>query len=276
LFTNALKLEESDAKSFFCNILKLVRECVGDNGDSLNLSIDVIMCLMNADGISKQFILSIVNQLSFKKVGGGSDSSRKWIEMMKPLTVDFECSNDELKKAFQNVHFGGFIANDLNELTFAKYFKSVDDITLYGYAGIKMTVREIRKEIDGINEWVKVERVSILDCKLEDKDIDDEITNSSKLERLEINLCYVTEKGFFNLCNWMITVEEVRLLSIKEIKVEWWNVLLEVIVNAKEKNDGDLALKKLVIYKCPLMNDEIKEKILQCGITVGKNPLTRM
>jgi len=37
---------------------------------------------------------------------------------------------------------------------------------------------------------------------------------------------------------------------------------VEVIVNAKEKNDGNLALKKLVIYKCPLMNDEIKEKVI--------------
>ena len=42
---------------------------------------------------------------------------------------------------------------------------------------------------------------------------------------------------------------------------EWWNVLVEVIVNAKKKNDGDLALKKLEIIGCPLMSDEMKEVI---------------
>jgi len=286
LFTNALKLEESDAKSFFCNILKLVRECDGDNDQSFKLSIDVIMCLMIKGVISKQFILSIVNQLSFKEVGRSSKSSlnllkrvfsdidssssrRKWIEMMKPLTVDFECSNDELKKAFENVHFGKFKVNKLNKLKYAKYFGSVDKIQLNGRsAKITTSVRDIRKEIDGIIECVKVKMVSILKCKLEDKDIDDKITKSSKLEWLKISYCYVTEKGFFNLCKWMITVEEFTLYGIKEMKVEWWNVLVEVIVNAKEKNDGDLALKKLVINRCPFMNDEIKKKIVQCGITL--------
>jgi len=272
LFTNALKLEESDVKSFFCNILKLVRECLSDENDaSFQLSIYVIMCLMNADVISKQFILSIANQLSFKKVGSSS-SRRKWIEMMKPLTVDFECSNDDLKKAFENVHFGWFEVDELNELNYAKYSGSVDWIRLSGYdEKITTTVREIRKEIDGINEWVKVKRVNIWKCKLGNKYIDDEITKSSELEWLVVYDCYVTKKGLFNLCKWMITVEVCELRKIKGMKVEWWNVLVEVIVNAKEKNGGDLALKKLEIDDCPLMNDKIKKKILQCGITLIVN-----
>jgi len=272
LFTNALNLEESDAKSFFCNILKLVRECVGDKyGESFELSIDVIMCLINNDVVSKQFILSIVNQLSFKKVGRSSSSSRrKWIEMMKPLTVDFECSNDELKKAFENVHFEVFNVFELNELMYAKYFGSVYEIKLNGrMAIIATTVKDIHKEIDGIIEWVKVKRVCIWKCKLDDKDVDDNITTTTKLELLQIDNCDVTEQGFFNLCKWMITVEGFELRNIKEITVDWWNVLVEVIVNAKEMKDGDLALKELWIIDCPFMNDEIKEKIVQCGITLN-------
>ena len=270
LLVNALKLKESDAKSFFCNILKLVRECVSDgNDESFCLSIDVIMSLMNADVISKQFVLSIVNQLSFKDVGGSIrndfNSSRKWIKMMKPLTVDFECSNDELKKAVENVHFGKFEVYKLNELKYAKYSGSVDQIMLNGGYLAEITItteRDMRKEIDGVTEWVKVKSVYIWDCILEDKDIDDKITKSSKLEWLGIATCYVTEKGFFNLCNWMVTVEEFELISIEGMKAEWWNVLVEAIVNAKEKKDGDLALKKLVIIGCALMNDEIKEKVI--------------
>ena len=268
LFTNALKLEESDAKSFFCNILKLVRECDGDNDESFQLSIDVIMCLVNADVISKQFILSIVDQLSFKEVGSSSGSSRKWIEMMKPLTVDFQCSDDELKNAFKNVRFWDFTANELNELKYAKYSGSVYDIILHGYmVEVRTSVRDIRKEIHGIIEWVKFKRVDIWNCRLEDKDIVDKITKSSKFEWLVIENCYAAEKGFLNLCKWMITVETCGLGNIKQMKAEWWNVLVEVIVNAKEKNDGDLALKKLEIKRCPLMNDEMKDKVIMFILT---------
>ena len=269
LFTNAVKLEESDAKRFFCNILTSVRECVpGKNNESFELSIDVIMCLMNKDDISKQFILSIVNQLSFKEVG--SSSVPKLIEMMKLLREDFECSDAELKKAFENVHFGRFIVMQLNDLKYAKFLASVDLIELNGnrmggvYMGgpmATMTVKEIRQEIDGINEWGKVTRVSIWNCNLEDEDLEDKITKSYKLEWLYISGCYVTEQGFFNLLKWIIKCEEFELDEIKNMKVEWWNALVETIENSKKKNDGDFALKELKIRRCPLMNDEIKEKV---------------
>ena len=271
LFTNAVKLEESDAKRFFCNILTSVRQCVsGYDDESLQLSIDVIMCFMNKDVISKQFILSIVNQLSFKDVGIVSinviDSLRKLIEMMKLLREDFECSDAELKKAFENVHFGVFYVNELNDLKYAKFLASVylirlDGGRIYGPMAT-MTVRDIRQEIDGINEWGKAKRVSISNCRLEGEDVEDKVPKSYKLEFLYIGGCYVTEQGFFNLLKWMITCEGFDLDEIKNIKVEWWNALVETIENSKKKNDGDFPLKELVISRCPLMNDEIKEKVI--------------
>ena len=265
LFTNAVKLEESDAMKFFSNILTSVRECVGGGDASFQLSIDVIMCLMNKDVISKQFILSIVNQLSFKEVGIFRNSAVKLNEMMKLLREDFECSDPELKKAFENVHFGRFFVIELNDLKYAKFLASVDEITLDGsrYDGpmATMTVRDIRQEIDGINEWGKVKRVSIWKCNLEGEDVEDKITKSYKLKWLEISECHVTEQGFFNLLKWMITCEKFELRSIENMKVEWWNALVETIENSKKKNDGDFALKELKISRCPLMNDEIKEKV---------------
>ena len=284
LFTNALKLKESDAKSFFCKILTLVRKCVrGYDDESFRLSIDIIMCLMNKDVISKKFILSIVNQLSFKVVGSNIISSGisvpKLNEMMKLLRDDFECSDAELKKAFENVHFGEFEVNELNELKYAKFLASFDWIRLDGYrfavadlislGDVRMdrrratsTVRDIRQEIDGINEWGKVNRVSIWSFNLEDEDVEDKITKSYKLELLNIRGCYVTEQGFFSLLKWMITCEKLELNGIKNMKVEWWNALVETIENSKKKNDGDLALEELVIIGCPLMKEEIKEKVI--------------
>ena len=247
-------------------MLKLVRECVDDEYDApFQLSVDVIMCLMNKDVISKQFILSIVNQLSFKNVGrygiSRRNSSRKLIEMMKLLLHDFECLEVELNKVLENVHFRQFEVFGLNEFKYAKCLASVDVIILDGDMAT-ITTRDICKEIDGINECVKIKEVSIVNCKLEDEDIEDKITKSYKLEWLCIRGCYVTEQGFFNLLKWMITVEQCILNDIEEMKGKWWNMLVEAVVSAKKKNDGNLSLRKLWIKDCPYMKDEIKEKVI--------------
>ena len=127
MFKNASNLKEVKCENFFHLVLKLVRECVTANDGSFRLSIDVIMCLMNKDVINKQFILSIVNQLSFKDVKYGSD---KLIEMMKGLLDDFGCCDGELEKAFENVHIRCFNVDELNCLKFAKFLASVDFIEL--------------------------------------------------------------------------------------------------------------------------------------------------
>ena len=263
MFTNAAKLKETNCKHFFENVLKLVRECVEERvNESFNLSIDVIMCLMSNNVIDKEFVLSIINQLSFENFYSIS-SSRKLIEMMESLIRNFECDDFELKKAFENVRFGYFEVIELNELRFAKYLASCDEIALDG--NVTTTVRDIRKEIDEINEWLECKRVGIVFCKLQGEEFDDDdITKCSKLEYLGIVHCKVNKNSFNNLCKWAIasSVEEFKLVGIKDMKDEWWNVLLDAIMNAKEKNDGDLALKKLLIIECPFMNEEIKEKVI--------------
>ena len=141
MFTNAARLKETNCKHFFENALQLVRECVEEGRDeSFNLSMDVIMCLMSNDVIDKHFILSIIHQLSFKSVGS-SISSRKVIEVMKSLIQNFECVDFELKKAFENVHFGYFLVDELNEETYAKFLASYDKIRLNDvYRKVMMTM----------------------------------------------------------------------------------------------------------------------------------------
>ena len=268
MFRNAANLKEIDCYDFFCNILNLVRECFDDDtidddvDEPFKLSIDIIMCLMNKDFICKQFFLSIVNQLSFKNVSGRCKD--KLIEMMKGLMADFECSDFELKKAFESVHFRWFEVNELNGLKYSKFLASADLIGLNGrMTTITMTVRDIRKAIDGLYEWVKFRCVSIVCCKLQDEHFENEIAESSKLQELQIYKCNVTEQSLFNLCKWIISslVEELILDTIEDMKVEWWKVLVDAIVHAKEMRDGDLALRKLRIRGCPVMNDEMKKKV---------------
>ena len=255
MFKNAANLKEVKCENFFHLVLTVVRKCVSDDYDeSFRVSIDVIMCLMNKDVINKQFILSIVNQLSFTNVTYGSD---KLIEMTKGLLDDFSCDNGELKKAFENVHFREFIVNEENCLKFAKFLASVDSIELNGrMATITTTVKCI---LNAINEC---RDLRILNCKLQDEDLKKEIIECPKLKKLMIGLCYVNEQSFYHLCKLIINVREVYLHDIEGMEGEWWSTMLEAIVRAKENNNGDLSLGKLEIKRCPLMNDEMRIKVI--------------
>ena len=255
MFKNAANLQEVKCENFFHLVFTLVRECVTDNRESFQLSIDVIMCLMNKDVINKQFILSIVNQLSFKNV----HSSNKLIEMMKGLLDDFGCCDAELEKAFENVDFRLFEVTEMNCLKFAKFLASVDWIELDGFkATITMTVKCI---LNAISECRDLRGVGIWNCKLQDEDLKEEIIDCPKLEKLVIRDCYANEQSFYHLCKLSINVGEVYLNGIRGMKGEWWRMMVETIVRAKKNHDGDFALRMLKIEDCPLMNDEMKNKV---------------
>ena len=235
-----------------------MRECVTDYDDeSFKLSIDVIMCLVNKDVINRQFILSIVNQLSFKGVDNYSSSS-KLIEMMKGLLDDFSCCDGELKKAFENVHFGWFYVTELNCLKFAKFLASVYLIELDG----RMATTTVKYIFNAISECWDLRRVMIWYCKLQDKDLKEEIIECPKLEELTIGGCDVSKNSFCHLCKLVISVRRVYLSDIEGMKGGWWSVMVETIVRAKENNDGDFALRILEIERCPLMTDEMKNKVI--------------
>ena len=256
MFKNAANLKEVNCQNFFHLVLTLVRECVTDEYDkSFELSIDVIMCLMNKDVINKQFILSIVNQLSFKDV---EYSSSKVIEMMEGLLDDFGCCDGELEKAFENVHVGRFNVDEVNCLKFAKFLASVDWINLNG-GEATTTVKYI---FNAISECRDLRRVWIWHCRLQDEDLKEEITECPKLEELVIVYCYVSEQSFLHLCKLMITVRKVQLFEIEGMEDEWWSMMVETIVRAKENNEGGLSLRELEIEDCPLMNDEMKNKVI--------------
>ena len=258
MFKSAAKKEVS-CFTFFHLVLTLVRECVtGKRDESFKLSIDVIMCLMNKDVINKQFILSIVNQLSFKDVKYGSN---KLIEMMKGLLDDFSCCDGELKEAFENVHVGWFDVYEVNCLKFAKFLASVDWILLDGFKGTRSTTT-VKCIFNAISECRNVRSVGILNCILQDEDLKEEIIKCPQLKELTIWDCYVSKHSFLHLCKLIISVRKVSLENIKGMEGEWWSMMVETIVRAKENNDGDFSLRKMEIKRCPFMNDEMKNKVI--------------
>ena len=260
MFKNAANLKEVNCENFFHLVLTLVRECVTGNDESFELSIDVIMCLMNKDVINKQFILSIVNQLSFKDANDYSSSS-VLIELMKGLLDDFSCCDGELKKAFENVHVGMFQVDEVNCLKFAKFLASVYSIALDGGMATRITTT-VKYIFNEISECRDLRSVRIWICTLQDEDLKEEIIKCPQLEELEIWACYVSEQSFLHLCKLIITVREVQLFEIEGMKGEWWSMMVETIVRAKENNDGDFSLRKLKIKRCPFMNDEMKNKVI--------------
>ena len=269
MLKNTAKLKEVHCYRLVRRILRLVRECVNGYSDNVEeafrRSLDVIMCLMNRDVINKHFILSLLKEFSFKNIGNRDfgSSSRKFISLMKLLICDFECVDFELRKAFQNVHFGLFKVNELNELKYAKSLASVHQIRVHGMGHMETTIRDIRKEVD---KCANCKKVSVLECKLQNEDVEDEVSEGSKLEWLHIDSCRFNKMSFVNLCKWMITVsvEEFELWGIDDIKAEWWNVLTNAIVNAKEKEDEKFALKRLWILRCTVMDDEMRQRVIAC------------
>ena len=256
MFKNVADLKEVNCYNFFCLVLTLMRECVTDESDqSFELSTDVIMCLMNIDVINKQFILSIVNQLNFMNV----NTSRKLIEMMEGLLNDFGCCDGELKKAFENVHFGWYIVTEVNYLKYAKFLASVDWIELDG----RMARTTLKYIWILVSECRNLSRVIIWNCKLQDEELEDEITECSQLEELQIEGCHISKQSFNHLCNLIITSNQVSLIDIRGMESEWWTMMVDTIVMAKEKTDGDLTLRKLHIKRCPLMNNGMKKKVIK-------------
>ena len=271
LFTNAANLSEVNCDRLLCSILKLIPEYVegantGDVDESFQVSIDVIMCLMNKDISNKQRILSMINKISCKNVWY-STTSRKLIEMITILRSDFECSDIELKRAFKNVNFHEFVVTELNQLKYAKFLASVYQIGLESRGNHMETVKvaDIHQEFVEVNKCVKCRRLDIVNCIFQDEEFDDVIAKSSKLEWLQIWGCKFNQKSFKNLCKWVVisSVEELQLENIQDIDAKWWtNVLLDAVLNAQKENNEDFILKKLDIHARTVIEVEVKNKVI--------------
>jgi len=86
---------------------------------------------------------------------------------------------------------------------------------------------------------------------------------------LDIQICKLNKYSFINVCNWALesSVNTFWLWGMENIEHSWWGELVDAIQNAKEKNNGILALRKLDIFDCTQkMSKEMQMKIVQCGV----------
>ena len=267
---NAAKLGVINTNSCLQNILKVVREDVRNVDRSFRLSVDIILCAMNRDLSCRKSMISILHELRFECVGyfdetGCSSSSKKLINMLHFAIVELGCNDMELMAALEKVHFEEFEVDEVIKLRYIKYLASVEKITLYN---IKTTVREIHLELSRVLAYCNCTRISISKCSLQDEEFEDEKTANSVLEWLWMFDCQLCEKSFTNVCRWVTSsFEEFRLWYI-DIEDEWWKEMITAIVNAKVTKD--LTLRKLWLYGCTSMNDEVKRKVRKVPELVSK------
>ena len=258
MFVNDMELKGINVQQFLPSVLKLVSLQRQQYSQLFQLSIDIIMCFINKDVTSKKFIISTVKTLRCEMYGFYTESMRKVRELCEPLINEFNCNEDDLKETFKNVLVEAVrIEGDVESLTFVKYLPNVRKFEVIG---IRTTALLIRNEV---NEIPKCKTVGIYDCELTDDVIVDMGIANYQLKEFRLLGCRLNKCSFMNVCNWAwASVKEFKLWHMCNIERSWWDELANAIANAKEKNNGSLVLRELVIRFCAQeMSEEMQMKV---------------
>jgi len=226
------------------------------------------MCFVNKDVSNKNFIISTVRTLRYKMDMLDEGSMRNVSELCGHLSSEFKFNEEDLKKTFENVLVMVVYVDDVKSLTCVKYLPNVVRIELMK---IKINSFRIRSETNAV---AKCKNVRIYDCDLADDGImeNNMAIKDHQLNKLLIYECKLNEYSFINVCNWALeaSVNTFELYGIDNIEHSWWGELVHAIQNAKEKNNGILALRELVIFHCTQeMSEEMQMKIVQCGVELN-------
>ena len=271
MFGNDEELKAINVEQFLPRVLELVGQCINHEleGDEqqqqlrylFQLSIEIIMCFINKDVSNKNFIISTVKTLCYKMNGLYEVSMRKVSELCGHLSSAFKCNEEDLKETFGNVLVETVGVDYVKSLTCVKYLPNVERIFLYRMK-IKINSFRIRSEVNAV---AKCKNVRIWECEFADDGI---MGNNMAIKDHQLNLlvifeCTLNKYSFINVCNWALaSVNTFQLWFIYNIEHSWWGELVHAIQNAKEKNNGILALRELNIYNCTQeMSKEMQMKV---------------
>ena len=282
MFGNDEELKEINVEQFLPRVLYLVGQCINyeldedEQQQQLNylfqlqqlrylfqLSIDIIVCFINKDVSNKNFIISTVKTLRYKMDILDKGSMRKVSELCGHLSSAFKCNEEDLKETFENVLVKRVHVDDVKSLTCVKYLPNVERITLRGMMKIKINSIRIQSEANAV---AKCKDVTIWNCEFTDDGImgNNMAIKDHQLNELVIDGCKLNKYSFINVCNWALesSVNTFTLYGIDNIEHSWWGELVNAIQNAKEKNNGILALRTLDILQCTQkMSKEMKMKV---------------
>ena len=266
------ELKAINVEQFLPRVLELVSQCINHEQEGIEqrqqlnylfqLSIEIIMCFINKDVSNKNFIISTVKTLRYKMNELDVVSMRKVSELCGHLSSAFKCNEEDLKETFENVLVEVVPVDDVKSLTCVKYLPNVEKLWLEGMKS-KINSFRIRSEANAV---AKCKNVTIIDCEFTDDGImgNNMAIKDHQLNELVIGVCTFNKYSFINVCNWALesSVNTFTLHYMNNIEHSWWGELVGAIQNAKEKNNGILALRELNIVGCTQeMSKEMQMKV---------------
>ena len=260
LLENAGKLHNVDEMEFLNSILNFLAQSELDRDTKFRRSLDIIICFLNRYSSDKQSMISNIELLSCNNLYSFVEDTRKLSYVKEHLVNVCKCNKSELAVAFNNLSIGWFYVNEFEAIQVVQYLGNVKWIIVFDIA---CSLSAARGKIDSGAGRGVCKRVSIRNCKLTDDKV--QIGKSSSiLEMLTINKCrFSNENSFINAIEWGTTSCEQFMLRYLIVKDKWWLRLVEAIEEKKRKGNEYLQLRKLDIFKCNPITEDLKMRVIK-------------
>ena len=251
--------QEVNEKQLLDDVIELLNECRLGNDTKLSRSFEIITFFLNKNFNDKEFIKSIIRTCH----GKGFVSDKVTTHNICLICSHLEScgwKEDDIRMAFANVQFDLITVHEIEQLDIVavkERFRIGDHgIILRGMNTIKTTVNAIREH----NGYGYCGRVHIMGCEFMDDEFNGPCSNDRQLKQLRIISCQMnTKESFENACDWGMSCEEFMLWDL-DIKIEWWERMVEMMEERRRK--GDLMIKRLNIVGCTTrMNYEMERRV---------------
>ena len=265
LLKNVVGLEqEVNEKQLLHDVLELLNKCRLHDRTKLRRSFEIITFFLNKNFNDKEFIKSIIRKCH----GDEFDSNEVTTHNLFKICSHLEScgwKEDDIRMAFANVWFKWIYVNEIEHLdivTVKERFR-IGLRSVFGgimLLGMTTTLTAIQKKFKGGERNEYCGYVVIMGCEFIDDELNGPCSNDRQLEKLSIWGCQMkTRESFLNACDWGMSCERFGLSRL-DIKIEWWERMVEMMEERRRK--GDLKTERLDIDEYTTrMNYDIERRV---------------
>ena len=249
MLKNVVGLKNSvNEKQLLRDMLKLLDNCGLDNQTKVNRSFEIITFFLNKNFNDKKFITSIIRKCHGLYFDSHELTTNN-ICLVCRLLESCGWKEDDIRIAFENIQFKEIRVSKIEQLdvvTVKERFRI--GILRINLSGMKTTVNAIQLNFKGGEANGYCGKVVILACELIDNEVNGLCSGDRQLECLGIMDCQLkTMPGFLNVCGWGMSCEKIALVRL-DIKIEWWERMVEMMEERLRKRD--LKIRLLHITGC--------------------------
>ena len=240
-----------NAKAFLLTVLKNLGK--PNKVRKFEKSIHVIASILKADLTDKEILLGFISDCHLSGFCFKEDNRRNLMEICRHLETNCNSSDNEIRKAFENIVVEEFVATDADHLGCARYF----NISTIKLQGIKIESDSVLKLEMAFRSGRKVH---VTDCEINDEEKGrQKAENRESLNELIIRQCKLTHQSFITICGWGVSTVKFELRKLN-IEAGWWRDLAETVTS--QKRCKNLQLERLVIKDCETgMSEELKKMV---------------